>query len=124
MLVVNTGHTPAYNVRHRANVNFLPFPLPADFDFPLPDPSSEGSLVTVNPQQNYIASGIAPRVYTDDEVTEIKRGGPDRRLYMWGRVDYNDVFGNGRYVNFCQSFIWLSDGNVMSYNTRRHNESD
>ena len=35
-IVVNTGQTPAYEVKYHSQVCILQFPLPQNFDFPLP----------------------------------------------------------------------------------------
>lgn len=43
VFILNTGHTPAYKVRHRINANVLSFPTPAEFDFPLPTSIRKGA---------------------------------------------------------------------------------
>ena len=123
MLIVNTGHTPAYRVRHRINANVLPFPtLPSDFDFPLPDFHLEASIGTLGPQQRFIVSAAVPHLYSDTEIVQIRKG-IDRRIYVWSTVQYEDAFGVEQFTNFAQSIIWLSDGNPMSFNTRQHNDA-
>jgi hypothetical protein len=51
------------------------------------------------------------------------RSGVDRRIHVWGIVSYEDAFGVEHFTNFSQSIVWLSDGNPMSFNTRRHNDA-
>jgi hypothetical protein len=117
MLIINTGHTPGYQVRHRINANVLPFPLPADFEFPLPDFHPEAGIGTLGPQQRFIIGTPVPHLYSDAEILQI-RNGVDRRIYIWGAVVYRDAFEVEQFTNFCQSIIWLSDGSQMSFTTR------
>jgi hypothetical protein len=59
---------------------------------------------------------------TDAEVTEIRRG--DRqRLYIYGTIIFDDIFGIERRVNFCQFGLWNMGGNFSTINTARHNDS-
>lgn len=123
MSLTNSGRTPAYKVQYFGNCDLLPVPLPSDFEFPLPEVLQDGGLGTLGPRQNFIIGAAAPRLYSASEIAEIKLGVP-MRLYAWGRVVYEDAFGISRFVNFCQGFFWLDNGNIMGLNTSRHNDSD
>ncbi len=123
MLLVNDGNTPAYNVTFRTAADVLPLPLPEDFDFPLPDQSPERSASVIGSRQEKIISAVVARVYSDEDVSQLMRR--DRTaLYVWGQVNYTDAFGIDRFVRFSNSFAWMKNGNVMSYDTREHNDSD
>ena len=122
MMLINTGHTPAYNVRHRMAADVQPFPLPSDFAFPLPDFHPEAGAGTMGPQQNFIVSGVAPRLYNAQEVAAIKNG-TAIRLYAWGEILYDDAFRVEHRTNFSVSFGWLNDKEIMSFNTRRRNDA-
>ena len=123
MLIINNGHTPAYRVRHRIASNVLPFPsLPTDFEFPLPETHPKASIGTLGPEQRFIIQAVVPHLYSDAEIAQI-RNGIDRRIYVWGTVLYEDAFGIKHSTNFSQSIIWLTDGNLMSFNTPRHNDA-
>lgn len=119
-----SGLTPAYKVRFRAAADVLAFPLPDDFAFPLPDPVATASAGMLGPRNSFILSAVAPRMYSDPEIAEI-RAGVSRRLYIWGIVSYEDAFQVPRSLKFSQSIVWLADGtNTMSFNTARHNDAD
>jgi len=75
------------------------------------------------PNEQFVLSAVVPDWYSDEDVRDI-RFGTTRRVYMWGRVTYVDAFGRKRQVEFSRNFEWLRNGNVMSYNTRLHNEAD
>jgi hypothetical protein len=57
----------------------------------------------------------------EDEVEKIKRG-EGKSLYIWGIVNYEDIFGKKQWTKFCQQTIWLPDGKLFAVNTLRHNE--
>lgn len=123
MLIINNGHTPAYRVRHRIASNVLPFPsLPTDFEFPLPETHPKASIGTLGPEQRFIIQAVVPHLCSDAEIAQI-RNGIDRRIYVWGTVLYEDAFRIEHSTNFSQSIIWLTDGNLMSFNTPRHNDA-
>lgn len=104
MTLQNVGITPAYNVAINTHVAVLPWPLPDDFKFPDFDASkSNGSVM--GPHQNNIITGIAEKIYSDDDVREITSG-PSKRLYVYGTVKYQDAFGVDRQTTFCQAILW------------------
>jgi hypothetical protein len=119
--LINAGQTPGYKVGFRAHADVLPFPLPQDFDFSLPD-IPFGSETTLGHGQHMILTGIVDRVYSEQEVTEIRSGA--KRLYMFGTATYEDVYRVSRYTNFCFSILWLADGNSMGLFTKRHNDAN
>jgi hypothetical protein len=72
---------------------------------PLEQPRSVFGLLA--PQQNFIMNAYVDRDHFDDaEAEDIKRG-KGKRAYMWGTITYEDVFGEKRYTNFCQSIYWV-----------------
>lgn len=124
MALVNNGNTPAYNVHFRAAADVLPFPLPDDFSFPLPEEAPNASAGMLAPRLNFITSAVAPKVYSDSEVNEIKTG-QSRRLYFWGVVTYEDAFGITRDVKFGEYVVWMADGTSTTvFNTARHNDAN
>jgi hypothetical protein len=125
-MLINTGLTPARRISYVAKADVLPFPLPNDFVFPsLEPPSSVFGLLA--PQQNFIMNAMVDRDFFDDgEVENIKRGN-GIRLYIWGTVTYEDVFGDQRYTNFSHSIVWvpLKDGSerILGHYVDRHNDA-
>lgn len=112
-LLRNAGHTPAYRVSHTCRAGILPVPLPDDFDFPQPLQATPAGGV-IGPGHTRILSAIVEELVPDDEVDAIKSGS-GRALYVWGRVTYEDAFGESRYTNYCQALTWQPDNTVISY---------
>jgi hypothetical protein len=106
MTLQNFGNTPAYKVISNTHADVFPFPLPQDFQ--LPPFIETGSSANVGPHQNFIITGVAGRVFSDDEVNEIQFGSK-KRLYVYGRIHYEDAFGVSRQINFCQAILWLKN---------------
>jgi hypothetical protein len=61
---------------------------------------------------------IGRRPITETEVAAVKEG-KTLRLYVWGRIRYDDGFGQRVNVRFCRSYnptgkVWnICDGNEM-----------
>jgi hypothetical protein len=119
--LVNAGQTPAYKVAYKAHAAILPFPLPEDFDFSLPNVPA-GSESTLGHGQHLIMSGAVDRLYSEDQVAEIRSG--LKRLYLFGTATYEDVYRVPRYTNFCMSTVWFPDQTSMGVFTKRHNDAD
>jgi len=122
---VNTGNTPARNVRYRARAMLTDMRLPDDFDFSLSTPLIGGSLM--GPHQSTITSAVVDDFVDDDEVEDIKRGRGPKFLRVWGVVYYDDVFGDGHFTNFRQ-VLWLIGGPqgdvVFGIYPPRHNDAN
>lgn len=121
MTILNNGQTPAYNVNFRIAADVMPFPLRPGFEFPLPPATN--NINSLGPHLTKIISAVVPRLYAPLEVQQITDG-VNQRIYVWGIVTYIDAFKIERSVEFCQSFAWLADGNVMSFDTTEHNRAD
>jgi hypothetical protein len=104
-LIVNTGHTPAHNVRYHAKADILPLQLPDDFDFSLTALPWVGGSV-IGAQHNAIMSAVVDRYVDDNEIASIKRG-TGTALRIWGQVLYQDVFGEEHFTNFHQILNWI-----------------
>jgi hypothetical protein len=122
MLLQNVGNTPAYRVRSNTFVRLLPSPLPLDFKIPDFNETLSGASV-MGPHQNNIITGIADRIYSDDEVHEIEFGN-SKHLYVYGQVKYKDAFETERETTFCQAILWLKNNTFMSLNTQDFNDAD
>jgi len=125
-MLINTGLTPAKKVGYAAKADVLPFPLADDFVFP-PLEESRSAFGLLAPQQNFSMNKPVDRDFFDDgEVEGIKRGN-GRRLYIWGRVTYEDVFGEQKYTDFAHNIIWIpfKDGSerILGNYVDRHNEA-
>jgi hypothetical protein len=72
--LLNTGNTPARNVRIRTTADILPIPILKDFQFSLPDENETKDEGVVGAHQTYIISGIVKDFVPDSEVAGIKEG--------------------------------------------------
>jgi hypothetical protein len=122
MTIQNVGNTPAYNVRSNAHADLLPSPLPDDFQLPAFVAASSG-VSTMGPHQNSFFTAVVNRIYTDDEVHEMEFG-PNKQLYVYGTITYEDAFGKSRETNFCQVIPWLKGGGFMNRNIGKFNEAN
>jgi hypothetical protein len=98
LTIKNFGQTPAHNVRHFGDMCVREFPL----DEHLPD-SGEGGI---------LSSGILPpgghatkyvKIPQNLPLGEGDKGDLQRRtkaLYVFGRIDYRDVFGNECWTTY------------------------
>ena len=113
--ILNSGHTPALNVRWRIAADILPVPIPADFKYPLPKEILGGSIV--DPQQHGTLSAVVPDRVDDLEVEAIKHG-VGKSLYVWGVIAYEDVFGRTRRRTFSQQMYWVPLGRTPEGSVR------
>ncbi len=120
MLIRNTGHTPAHEVKFAIRVAIMPFPLPEEIDVSLPMSQNTGGHIASG-QQHIIAASLDSLI-SDEEVQEITHG-KNRKLYVFGTVWYQDAFGEPHYTNFCQWGLWDIKGNLTTINVPRHNEA-
>jgi hypothetical protein len=51
------------------------------------------------PNANYSSIGTGKRLLTKDDIEEIKSG--KQRIYIFGRITYDDVFGKSHFTQFC-----------------------
>jgi len=102
--VVNTGNTPAHDVKFRIQAMILPVPLPADHVFPIPQEVHDGAFIGIHQDSNM--SATVEDFVDDKEVKDIKRLN-GKGLYVWGIVYYKDVFGKDRETEFGQIIHWV-----------------
>ena len=86
-------------------------------------PGARVGNFTLGPHQNMFLVAIAPRIYSDDEVEELKHGSK-KLLYVFGTVTYEDTFGVSRYTKLCQVIVWFADGSPSTRNYGSFNESN
>jgi hypothetical protein len=123
-VVNNTGFTPARNVSFRVMADILDTKLPKTFQFP---EFAELKIndATLAPRQQFIIHGIVSNRFEDSEVQAIMTG-EQRRLYVWGIVTYEDVFGGSWETRFCHNFVFPTgkDGvQVLGFYHHTHNHA-
>jgi hypothetical protein len=122
-VITNHGLTPAKNVCWKVLVGIL------DISSGTPSLPEIGELIvsdmSIAPRQQFIAaSPLVDRV--SDEEAELIAKGDTRRLFVWGRVTYDDIFDGHWETNFCIGYhFWMLDEKIqfgITY-TPRHNDS-
>jgi hypothetical protein len=125
-VLTNTGFTPARNVRNRVTAAVLDTNLPADYKF-----SDSGKMsthdATLSPRQSFTISGVVSDRFEDAEVAVIMAG-VKKRLYIWGTVTYEDVFGGSWETHFCHNFNFYrandkEEWKVGAYYNATHNST-
>jgi hypothetical protein len=113
----NTGDTPTKDMLGNVNFDFFVDKIPDDFDYP--DRGKEKFRVVIGPKHT-IKSYIPIPVHIIDEAFA-----KSHRVYMWGWVDYNDVFKDTprHRTEFCHEIRQI--GNDLSFNIYgKYNGSD
>ena len=100
---VNTGQTPARNLRVESITKVLVHPVAATFDFSLPEDPKSGTW-TVGSGKDVIFVAKADRRYSKAEIKQISNGKSDKRLYSYGTLRYADIFGRNHSTEFCLYF--------------------
>ena len=91
----NHGQTPAFDINYVVEIDVLPLPLPNGFAFP--EPTREvrhNSVVFPNSEMSVWFNREA--ALTPQQIATISAG--THNLYLWGRSNYIDAFGDARTV--------------------------
>lgn len=94
--IENTGTTPATHVTVIANRRFTKYPLPDDFDFPDARGGPPGLLA---PKE----VGAGPVLVTTQRCIDLVHS-DKLRLFVWGRINYADVFQVQHETDFCWEY--------------------
>jgi len=108
--LTNHGFTPAHKVRHKSKAAILAVPLPSDFDYPVPA-VYVGETIMQPRQQNQI-NIIVDDFINDADIANAKASNGSG-LYVWGTIEYEDIFGDVHCTRFCQLLTWLPDGKTV-----------
>jgi hypothetical protein len=100
-VLANTGFTPARKVSYWISADILPGNTSTDFNFPVGE--AKVTDVGMSPRQSYVVNGVVSKFYPDPEVAQIIKGDAER-LFVWGVVTYEDVFGGRWDTRFCHSY--------------------
>jgi len=120
-IAINGGNTPARNVRYAARAAILPVPITPDVVLPpIGDLLPVGGMM--GPHQNSTLSAVVDDYVPDEDVEAIKTGAP-RALAVWGRVAYVDIFGQEHTTDFCQTVLWLPNGQIYGYHVPGRNDA-
>jgi len=117
-VILNTGLSPARNVSHRVAAAILDANTPRDYPFPDP-PMVFQNDATLAAHQSFTLTAVVQQRYEADEVAAIMKG-DNRRLFVWGIVTYDDVFGGHWETRFCHHFIFYKVGEDVKVNSWYH----
>jgi len=122
--VANTGNTHARNVRVRKKAALLPSVLPDNFAYEELGPETEAPFATVAAHQSYTINTVVDDFVPDAEVAPIKVG-DGRNLHVWGKITYEDIFGDTHTTKFGQWIIFVPPNNqILGWYTPGQNDAD
>jgi hypothetical protein len=122
--VANTGNTHARNVRIRKKAAFFPSVLPNDFAYEELGPETEASFATVAAHQSYTINAVVDDFVPDTEVSLIKVG-DGTNLHVWGKIIYEDIFGDTHITKFGQWIVFVPPNNqILGWYTPGQNDAD
>ena len=126
--ILNSGPTPARNVRWRIAADVLPVPLPDGYKFKNAPKRVGGTII--GPGQNAFMRMALTTRYPEDQIADIKAGN-GQALYVWGYVIYEDILGKTHRTTFAQQIYWQRAGpkgedghtpeTIYGYYLQRHN---
>jgi hypothetical protein len=86
-------------------------------------PNSDAGIA---PRQSFTMAAVVDHRVPDADVPAIMQGST-RRLFAWGKVKYDDVYGGSWETNFCTNYTFFTgtDGQIKvgGYYYRRHNNA-
>lgn len=122
--LVNTGGTPAKNVKIRIAAQVVPFAQAETFEYPLPAEIAKASAVAA-PHQTYTLNAMVKDFVPDANVVDIKHGtGGKGALTVWGKVTYDDIFGKSHTTKFAQLLFWVPIQTISVYGTYIPGQND
>jgi hypothetical protein len=98
--IINAGNTPARNLTIYGNIQWRDKPIPTPMIFlPLPSTGQEPSFSVIAPNEGMNISFSDIPVLTDDIIKLARE--QKIHLYVWGKIDYDDIFGKHHKTEFC-----------------------
>lgn len=107
--VQNHGQTPGHDTKHGATVFIERYPLPRTFQ--VPDFNASSTPYTAHPTQATDGNVVGPIACTAQDIADLIH--QTKRIYVIGRIEYRDAFGEQRWTNFFRSVVadeaaWIS----------------
>jgi hypothetical protein len=101
-VLTNNGLTPARNVRWVAHAGIIDGRDQRNTHFPAIAELSESDM-GIAPREVFTANAVVTERLPDAEVPGAMEGST-RRLFCWGKVEYEDVYGDTWETNFCFNY--------------------
>jgi hypothetical protein len=113
----NTGKTPAHNVRYRNNVAIIKEPIPPGYIFS-PGQNEIGPYV-LGIHLPVVMATVMDDFCDQQDVASIMKGTEGRALYCWGKILYDDAFGESHETEFCHRMFFVENSEKPgTYNVR------
>jgi hypothetical protein len=103
-LVKNTGQTPARNVIAQCKTIRRQFPQQPDFPDFIIDPNKGSGFATLSPQEPMKLPCAPDDTFNQIPVQIPGEDMPEIVWYIFGRIEYTDVFDEKRNTCFCYAF--------------------
>ena len=104
----NSGNSPASKVSIYSFMKTRNTPVPEPME-PIPDEVRE-SVSIIGSQSEFYGTLISKEILTTEAIQEISSGKVN--IYVWGVVDYEDIFGSSHRTKFC--FKNFDGGTIFS----------
>jgi len=123
MLIKNGGRTPAYGVLSWWQIAVIPVKDEQN-SLPVIPPMREAYSNTLGGGGTFHKTLWMDRPLTQQEITDIQIG--VRAIYIYGRIEYRDVFKKKRYTNFRLHYSgqWPPSGNSFFGFSERGNDAN
>lgn len=119
LVIRNEGATPAYGVKCWRIIGeaYAPFRNPMDFRA-----AEFGPAFTLTPRAEIILNPAMTKTVTHRDVLQIRQA-LTQRIYIWGRIEYADAFGEPHFLDFCY-YIRAANAGLSIYPTEERNNAD
>lgn len=118
---LNTGATPAHKLQYQSSAAIVAQDEIDSFEYVISGKVNGGA--TLNSQQSLIPTIALADFIPDQDVISVMAGTP-RVLLVWGKVTYEDIFGETHTTRFSIFYRWWVDTNkvtrVSGYYTQNH----
>lgn len=123
IVIKNSGKTPAYNLVHWGAVS-LCSPEEQEIVLVVPALDLTQNVNTLPPGGFNSKTIFFPGKVAPKEIAEVTAG--TKLLYLYGRIEYDDIFGRRRFTNYRLSFgySWPPYPGVSLNYSQRGNTSD
>lgn len=121
LLIKNSGQTPAYKVRHWADIRFCRVRDQACLTYP---PIEDKHALTIPPGGSITKRLVLQSPLSPDQIAALHRG--YATIFIFGRVEYRDVFGKRRFSEYRLQHggAWPPQGEVQLWFSEAGNHSD
>jgi hypothetical protein len=98
--IINSGQTPAYNIRHVMLIDIFPLSLLVD-DYFGEELNKMPEASNIVGSRDYV-EGYPEKYFTIDEFNQAVGNDASKRICIYGKICYDDIFEKTRTTNFCR----------------------